>query len=134
MIHPNSEIQEFDITIIGSTGNLSLTKILPALLKRYVDGQIPPNSKIFCLARQKLNDSEFIDLLKSNIPKNTGGSSSLIKKFLSKIKYHCIDITNPDKENLLSFQKCLIIFALSLLDLHEPVLVIRFSLIGSDYA
>ena len=107
MIHPNSEIQEFDITIIGSTGNLSITKILPALLKRYVDGQIPENSRVFCLARQKLNDSEFINLLKKNTPKNTGGSSSLIKKFLSKIKYHCIDITNPNKENLLSFQKCL---------------------------
>ena len=107
MIHPNSEIQEFDITIIGSTGNLSITKILPALLKRYVDGQIPTNSKIFCLARQKLNNDEFISLLKKNISINIGCSSTLIKKFFSKIKYLCIDVTNPNEKNLLSFQKCL---------------------------
>ena len=59
MIHPNSEISEFDIIIIGATGDLSIRKIIPALFKRYADGQIPEKSKIYCLARQKLDNSSF---------------------------------------------------------------------------
>ena len=104
MIHPNSEIPEFDITIIGSTGDLSIKKILPALLKRYLDGQILENSKIFCLARQRLTNKEYINLLKKNIAKKIKGNNNLINKFLSKIKYHCIDVTNPNNSKLISFQ------------------------------
>ena len=52
MIHPNSEISEFDIIIIGATGDLSIRKIIPALFKRYTDGQIPEKSKI--VFRRKL--------------------------------------------------------------------------------
>jgi glucose-6-phosphate 1-dehydrogenase len=64
MIHPNSEIKEFDIIIIGSTGDLSIKKILPALMRRFIDGQIPENSNIFCIARQKLSTDDFLDNLK----------------------------------------------------------------------
>ena len=67
MIHPNSEIQEFDIVIIGSTGDLSVKKILPALMRRFIDGQIPENSNIFCIGRQQLSTEDFLDNLKERI-------------------------------------------------------------------
>ena len=49
MVHPKSIITSFDLIIIGATGDLSTKKILPALLKRYLDGQIPEKSKIYCI-------------------------------------------------------------------------------------
>ena len=66
MIHPNSEISEFDIIIIGATGDLSIRKIIPALFKRYADGQIPEKSKIYCLARRQLDNSSFTQKLEVN--------------------------------------------------------------------
>ena len=106
MIHPNSEIQEFDIVIIGSTGDLSIKKILPALMRRFIDGQIPENSNIFCIGRQQLSTEDFLDSLKERIKidKYQDNSNKIIK-FLSKIRYHCLDVWNPNKKNLVSFQK-----------------------------
>ena len=106
MIHPNSEIQEFDIVIIGSTGDLSIKKILPALMRRFIDGQIPENSNIFCIGRQQLSTEDFLENLKERIKidKYQDNSNKIIK-FLSKIRYHCLDVGNPNKKNLVSFQK-----------------------------
>ena len=105
MIHPNSEIQEFDIIIIGSTGDLSIKKILPALLRRFLDGQIPENSNIFCVARQNLSTEDFLNKLKEKTKLDVfQDNSNKIINFLSKIRYHCLDVGNPNQKNLISFQ------------------------------
>ena len=103
MIHPNSEISEFDIIIIGATGDLSIRKIIPALFKRYADGQIPEKSKIYCLARQKLDDSSFTQKI-SQQNKIDFKNSKIQKEFFDKINYLCIDIKSPDSKNLFSLQ------------------------------
>ena len=104
MIHPNSEISEFDIIIIGATGDLSIRKIIPALFKRYADGQIPEKSKIYCLARQKLDNSSFTQKI-SQQNKIDFKNSKKQKEFFEKINYLCIDITSPDSKNLFLLQK-----------------------------
>ena len=103
MIHPNSEISEFDIIIIGATGDLSIRKIIPALFKRYADGQIPEKSKIYCLARQKLDNSSFTQKI-SQQNKIDFKNSKILKEFFDKINYLCIDIKSPDSKNLFSLQ------------------------------
>ena len=105
MIHPNSEIQEFDIIIIGSTGDLSIKKILPALMRRFLDGQIPENSNIFCVARQNLSTEDFLNKFKEKTKLDVfQDNSNKIINFLSKISYHCLDVRNPNQKNLVSFQ------------------------------
>ena len=104
MIHPNSEISEFDIIIIGATGDLSIRKILPALFKRYTDKQIPEKSKIYCLARQKLDNSSFTQKI-SQQNKIDFKNSKILKEFFDKINYLCIDVKGPDSKNLFSLQK-----------------------------
>ena len=99
MIHPNSEIQEFDIVIIGSTGDLSIKKILPALMRRFLDGQIPENSNIFCIGRQQLSTDNFLDNLMVKLRKkgNIAGKEEYkfnmmdyIPNFISKINISCL--------------------------------------------
>ena len=104
MIHPNSEISEFDIIIIGATGDLSIRKIIPALFKRYADRQIPEKSKIYCLARQKLDNLSFTQKI-SQQNKIDFKNSKILKEFFDKINYLCIDIKSPDSKNLFSLQK-----------------------------
>ena len=104
MIHPNSEISEFDIIIIGATGDLSIRKIIPALFKRYTDGQIPEKSKIYCLARQKLDNSSFTQKI-SQQNKIDFKNSKILKQFFDKINYLCIDIIVQIQKIYFHFKK-----------------------------
>ncbi len=102
MVHPKSIITSFDLIIIGATGDLSTKKILPALLKRYLDGQIPEKSKIFCISRQNFSLDSFLKfLIKKLSLKKLTINQKRFSKFLAKINYTCLDITNPNKHNLL---------------------------------
>ncbi|MBH9969131.1 MULTISPECIES: glucose-6-phosphate dehydrogenase [unclassified Commensalibacter] len=49
----------FDIIIFGATGDLTARKLLPALYYRYLDKQIPPQTRIIGTARSPLTDDDF---------------------------------------------------------------------------
>ena len=48
-VHPTT------LTIFGGTGDLTLRKLLPALYHRFLDGQIPEDSRIIAVARSDLS-------------------------------------------------------------------------------
>ena len=59
MIHPNSKIEPFDLVIFGATGDLCLNKILPALLYRDMDGQLPQMSRVICSSRSNISEENY---------------------------------------------------------------------------
>ncbi len=48
-------VPTFDFVIFGGTGDLTLRKLLPALYHRFLDGQIPSDSRIIAVARSDLS-------------------------------------------------------------------------------
>jgi len=48
-------VPTFDFVIFGGTGDLTLRKLLPALYHRFLDGQIPDDSRIIAVARSDLS-------------------------------------------------------------------------------
>jgi glucose-6-phosphate 1-dehydrogenase len=48
-------VPPFDLVVFGATGDLSLRKLFPSLLHRYLDGQIPPQSRIIGVARSDID-------------------------------------------------------------------------------
>jgi len=52
-------VPPFDLVVFGATGDLSLRKLFPSLLHRFLDGQIPPNSRIIGAARSELDTAAF---------------------------------------------------------------------------
>ena len=48
-------VPTFDFVIFGGTGDLTLRKLLPALYHRFLDGQIPGDSRIIAVARSDLS-------------------------------------------------------------------------------
>jgi glucose-6-phosphate 1-dehydrogenase len=52
-------VPPFDLVVFGATGDLSLRKLFPALLHRFLDGQIPPQSRIIGAARSELDTQTF---------------------------------------------------------------------------
>ena len=101
MVHPKSIITSFDLIIIGATGDLSTKKILPALMKRYLDGQIPEKSKIYCISRQIFSLDSYLKLLRKKLaPKKLKINQQKFSKFLSKIHYVCLDVTDPNEDSV----------------------------------
>ncbi|MEO0881597.1 MAG: glucose-6-phosphate dehydrogenase [Pseudomonadota bacterium] len=52
-------VSSFDIVIFGATGDLAKRKLLPALFHRWLDGQIPENSRVIGSARTDMTRDEF---------------------------------------------------------------------------
>ncbi len=55
--------EPFDIVIFGATGDLSKIKLLPALFRRYRDGQIDSSCRIIGVSRTKMDREGFIDFV-----------------------------------------------------------------------
>ena len=47
-------VDPFDLVVFGGTGDLARRKILPALYRRFVAGQMPPDARIIGAARSEL--------------------------------------------------------------------------------
>jgi len=50
----------FDMLLFGGTGDLVTRKLLPALYRRYADGQVSEESRIYGIARSMLTRAEYI--------------------------------------------------------------------------
>lgn len=54
-------VEPFDLVVFGVTGDLAHRKILPALYRRFVAGQVPEGSRIIGAARSGHDDAAFRD-------------------------------------------------------------------------
>ena len=52
-------VDPFDLVIFGATGDLARRKILPGLYRRFLAGQMTPESRIIGAARAELTDAAF---------------------------------------------------------------------------
>ncbi len=52
-------VDPFDIVVFGATGDLAQRKLLPALFYRWQAGQMPPEARIFGVARRRMTDAQF---------------------------------------------------------------------------
>ncbi|MFT4257369.1 MAG: glucose-6-phosphate dehydrogenase [Pseudoxanthomonas sp.] len=89
----------FDLVIFGGTGDLAMRKLLPGLLRRYADGQIPEDSRIIGVARDALGDDGYRARIGEVLQKTVGDDPVLREKlpaFLSKLGYHALDATRDD--------------------------------------
>jgi len=78
------------IVIIGASGNLALTKLLPALYLLYSSGTLPPLFTITGYSRSKLQDQQYRQLVSDNLKQNlsdTDIESRLLDQFLNRISY-----------------------------------------------
>ena len=86
-------VDAFDLVVFGGTGDLARRKILPALLRRYCVGQIPPNASIIGAARSGMERAEYQEFvriaLQEFVPEKTGTAE--LEGFLERVDYVQID-------------------------------------------
>jgi glucose-6-phosphate 1-dehydrogenase len=89
-------VDVFDLVIFGGTGDLARRKILPGLYRRFLGGQMPPDSRIIGAARADLTSEAFRETVAAAIaefvPKDRQ-DAGVIAKFLARIDYVAIDAT-----------------------------------------
>ncbi len=91
-------VPPFDLVVFGATGDLSLRKLFPALLHRFIDGQIPAQSRIIGTARSELDSAGFRAMIREGHAKFAPGTHVDGKKcdeFLSCVEYVKLDATQP---------------------------------------
>lgn len=93
MTTPASQVDPFDLVIFGGTGDLAVRKLLPALYHRYVDGQVPPGSRLIGVARDALADADYHARVREALIKSLGNGlpEEAVHGFLGLIGYHALD-------------------------------------------
>ena len=85
-------VDEFDLVIFGGTGDLARRKILPALFRRFVAGQMPDGARITGAARGEMNDADYQAFVKEAlaefVPKAASGD---IDGFTARLGYVPVD-------------------------------------------
>ncbi|TNC68022.1 glucose-6-phosphate dehydrogenase [Rubellimicrobium roseum] len=89
-------VDVFDLVIFGGTGDLARRKILPGLFRRFLAGQMPPDSRIIGAARADLDADAWRDMVREGIDSFGGpelrGHDSL-PAFLRQLDYVSVDAT-----------------------------------------
>src|SRR5262249_45687278 len=91
-------VPPFDLVVFGATGDLSLRKLFPALLHRFLDGQIPAQSRIFGVARSEMESDAFRKTVRESHAKFAPGiciDDAKCDEFYKMVEYIQLDATAP---------------------------------------
>jgi glucose-6-phosphate 1-dehydrogenase len=82
-----STLEDFDLVVFGSTGDLSYRKIFPALYHRLKEGQVKPKSRIAAIVRDGRAIADFKNKLKKSLTSTIENiDSKILEDLLSKVK------------------------------------------------
>ncbi len=83
----------FDLVILGGTGDLALRKLLPALFHRFVEGQIPPTTRVLGMARDAIGSDDWRARACAALERANGaGDAQAVQQFLPLLSYCALDI------------------------------------------
>ena len=94
-------VPPFDLVVFGATGDLSLRKLFPALLHRFLDGQIPAQSRLIGVARSDMDTAAFRQLVHESRGKFAPRAcvdEAKCAEFLNHVEYVRLDATAPAGE------------------------------------
>ena len=89
-------LDAFDLVIFGGTGDLARRKLLPALLQRFADEQMVPQSRIIATARDALSPDDYRKRIRAELLPAIEGDETARKAldgFLQRVDYRPLDAT-----------------------------------------
>jgi glucose-6-phosphate 1-dehydrogenase len=92
-------VDPFDLVIFGATGDLARRKILPALCRRFAEGQMPPEARIIGAARTEMDTAAFRAMVAEAFDDFLGANppdAQAQEAFLSIVDYVTIDASSDD--------------------------------------
>jgi glucose-6-phosphate 1-dehydrogenase len=88
-------VELFDLVVFGATGDLAQRKILPALLRRFVAGQVPEGSRLIGAARSEHSVAEYRAFAEAALAEHAAGvgTAEQRKAFIETLDYVTVDAT-----------------------------------------
>jgi glucose-6-phosphate 1-dehydrogenase len=83
-------VDSFDYVIFGATGDLTMRKLLPALYRRFAEGQIPDDARIVGTARSALDDASYRERAQKALKefiREEEYKDDTAKRFLDRVHY-----------------------------------------------
>ena len=85
-------VEPFDYVVFGGTGDLAERKLIPALFRRFCDGQIPETSRIIGAARSDMETGEYRNFARKAIDEHApGGDAGQVSVFVELLHYVAVD-------------------------------------------
>lgn len=60
-------VEPFDYVVFGATGDLAARKLIPALFRRFIDGQFSDGWRIIGASRSQMSDDEYRDFVRESL-------------------------------------------------------------------
>jgi glucose-6-phosphate 1-dehydrogenase len=88
--HSLEPVDPFDYVIFGATGDLTMRKLLPALYRRFADGQVPGDARIIGTARSPLDDEAYRERAGKSLREHLRTEEvddATVNRFLQQVHY-----------------------------------------------
>ena len=92
-------VDTFDLVVFGGTGDLARRKIIPAIYRRFLDGQMPADARMIGAARAEMEDAEYRDFARGAIEEFVSEPKrqpEVVEAFLAHLHYVRVDATGTD--------------------------------------
>ncbi len=90
-------VEPFDLVVFGGTGDLAMRKLLPGLLHRDRDGQLPAASRIVAVARADLDTRGYRRLAQEALRGQIGAAEgACLERFAGRLHYLRLDAVAGD--------------------------------------
>lgn len=93
----------FEMAVFGSTGDLSVRKLMPALFHLYQDKRLPEETKILCLGREEMEDKAYREWVLSRNEMLSKNSPEELDRFFSHITY--LKVSTEDEASFLKLKQ-----------------------------
>ncbi len=81
----------FTFVLFGGTGDLSMRKLLPALLTAHRGGKLHADGKILFVAQQVMDRATFIDSVRERVGAHLPANDAVWESFLDRLDYLAMD-------------------------------------------
>ncbi|MFN3641639.1 MAG: glucose-6-phosphate dehydrogenase [Gemmobacter sp.] len=92
-------VDPFDLVVFGGTGDLARRKILPALYRRAVGGQMPPEARVIGAARSAMTPAEYRAFAAAALTEFVPAAQrddAAMAGFLDRLGYVAVDATGDE--------------------------------------
>ncbi len=87
-------VEPFDYVVFGGTGDLAERKLLPALFRRFLDGQLIGDWRVIAAARGEMDDEAYRNFAREALATHVRGAApdpAKADEFVSHLHYVAVD-------------------------------------------
>lgn len=95
-VSDSNSLHPVSLVIFGATGDLSTTKLIPALIELYAHNELPDEFRILGVSRKSFSNDDFRKFLNQEVPELADLQAHQREEFLSSVQFETGDVTDAE--------------------------------------